>query len=101
MGVIQMQIVIDIPEEEYNRIQSMDWKNGDAIYDEAVKAIHYGKPLPKDHGRLIDADAQDDIISRLNELRWELTRADYKLIDNVLFEFPTIIEASEANTSHE
>lgn len=48
-----MQIVIDIPEEEYKRMieQKMFgrvdvWKN----------AICNGTPLPKGHGRLIDAD---------------------------------------------
>ena len=39
--------------------------------------------------RYIDADAQDDVIQRLNESGWNITRADYKLIDRVLFEFPT------------
>ena len=51
-----MQIVINISEEEYNRIQRLDWKNGDRIYDEAERAIHYGKPLPENHGRLIESE---------------------------------------------
>ena len=51
-----IELVIKISEEEYNRIQSMDWKNGDRFYDESVRAIHNGITLPKGHGRLIDAD---------------------------------------------
>ena len=47
-----MKIVIDVPEEEYARIQSMDWKNGDRIYDEAERAIHYGKPLEEVLGEI-------------------------------------------------
>ena len=47
-----MKFVIDISEEEYARIQSMDWKNGDRIYDEAERAIHYGKPLEKVLGEI-------------------------------------------------
>ena len=27
----------------------MDWKNGDRWYEESIKAIHYGTPLPKGH----------------------------------------------------
>lgn len=42
--------------------------------------------------RLIDADALDDVIQILNEKNWGITRGDYKLIDAVLFEFPTIEE---------
>ena len=42
--------------------------------------------------RLIDADALDDVIQILNEKNWGITRGDYKLIDAVLFEFPTVEE---------
>jgi hypothetical protein len=41
--------------------------------------------------RLIDADVLDDVIMRLNfEDNRGITRAEYKLIDSVLFEFHTI-----------
>ena len=41
--------------------------------------------------RYIDADALDYVVSRLNfEENRGITRADYKLIDSVLSEFPTI-----------
>lgn len=43
-------------------------------------------------GRLIDADALDDVVQKLNENGWEITRDEYKRISNVLFEFPTIEE---------
>ena len=46
-------------------------------------------PVPP-HGRLIDADALDYVVEKRN-----ITRADYKIIDSVLFEFPTIIPAEE------
>lgn len=51
-----MKIVIDIPDAEYERIQAMDWKNGDRWYPYETIAIHNGTQLPKGHGRLIDAD---------------------------------------------
>ena len=52
-----------------------------------------------EHGRLIDADALDDICRIINEREYEtgayITRGDYKIIDRVLFEFPTIIPADK------
>ena len=51
-----MQIVIDIDDNLYVRL----FDNGVDNYDDAVdmaKAIRKGTPLPKEHGRLIDADA--------------------------------------------
>lgn len=42
-------------------------------------------------GRLIDADALDDVVQDLNEKRdFGITRVDKKMIDSVLFEFPTV-----------
>ena len=52
-----MKLIVDIPEETYNDIQSRDWKNGELVFSEEWKAIHNGTPLPKGHGRLIDADS--------------------------------------------
>ena len=50
-----MQIVIDIPEEDYILATKEDFS---AIYNgnHIAKAIKNGTPLPKGHGRLIDAD---------------------------------------------
>ena len=50
-----MQIVIDIPEEDYKKI-----KDGIATpnrVDKLLCALLDSTPLPKGHGRLIDADA--------------------------------------------
>lgn len=49
-----MQIVIDIDEKLYYRIKSYDVKVVDNI--PMASAINNGTPLPKGHGRLIDAD---------------------------------------------
>ena len=81
-----IELVIKISEEEYVRIQSMDWKNGDRIYDEAERAIHYGTPLPKGHGRLIDADALWK--------KWVFDAIGKQEIDEAL----TIIEADKAES---
>ena len=46
-----MKIIIDIPEEEYRKVQ-----NGRASISMMRNTIRNGIPLPKGHGRLIDAD---------------------------------------------
>ena len=45
--------------------------------------------------RLIDADALDDLICQLNEEGREITRNEYKMIDNILFEFPTVCDLEQ------
>ena len=50
-----MQIVINIDDNLYTRL----FDNGDEYVEDMRKAcvaIRKGKPLPKEHGRLIDAD---------------------------------------------
>lgn len=47
-----MKIVIDIDEELYKKQLGSDWSGNIYIHD----AIVNGTPLPKGHGRLIDAD---------------------------------------------
>ena len=48
-----MQIVIDIPEKYYKEIKNIHFS--DRNYEQDL--ILNGTPLPKGHGRLIDADA--------------------------------------------
>ena len=50
-----MQIVIDIPEKDYKFIKEQVDKR-DYPDMSTGKAIANGTPLPKKHGRLIDAD---------------------------------------------
>jgi len=40
--------------------------------------------------RLINADALDSVVLQLNTEGAQITRSEYKLIDSVIFEFPTI-----------
>ena len=75
-----MQIVIDIPEEEYNIIKKFN-----APMTWAEHLIAAGTPLPKGHGRLIDADALP--------LR-DIDDANYG--SNYIRIAPTIIEADKA-----
>jgi len=47
-----MQIVIDVPKEYYNLLKEFD----DEKCSMDMLLIKHGTPLPKGHGRLIDAD---------------------------------------------
>lgn len=87
-----MKIVIDIPEEEYKFIKdlrSLTFGRGGCktIQYHIINAIKFGTILPKEHGRLIDADAYID------------KREDCGWLDDIpISEFnritPTIIEAN-------
>lgn len=83
-----MKIVIDIPEEEYRWIEKSDKT---VFADVASKecmlhAIKNGTPLPKGHGRLIDAD---DLIADLIFPTKQFESGFKALIGDA----PTIIEA--------
>ena len=71
-----MQIVIDIPEQIYLNAKTDMLCGTDVI----VNAIKNGTPLPKGHGRLIDADA---FIATMEDAS---KRQKYKelLIDDIL-----------------
>ena len=93
-----MHIVIDIDNNLYTRL----FDNGVDNYDDAVdmaKAIRKGTPLPKGHGRLIDADA----ILKEEYEKLEIGFDDYTIIYNAFVNTikeivnltPTIIEADK------
>jgi hypothetical protein len=76
-----MKIVIDIPESKIKDPSSID-----LFY--MVGAIKNGIPLPKGHGRLIDADALGEELHRYTE-------APYLYALKVFNDAPTIIEADK------
>ena len=84
-----MQIVIDIPKEMYNLILSEKYElNNGADY--SARCVQNGIPLPKGHGRLIDADKlidSDRIIADSRKCHY------IPMID--VYQAPTIIEADK------
>ena len=86
-----MQIVIDMPEEVLNSFKTSKGKficeNG---YD-LIQGIKDGTPLPKGHGRLIDADELYDSLIFPNSLFG-------KAFKEILDDAPTIIEADKAES---
>lgn len=79
-----MKLVIDI-DEDYVRIIN---KNGASNYPEEV--IKNGTPLPKGHGRLIDADALQMEMDK--DVRRAMSFVDLK---DFVWLAPTIIEADK------
>lgn len=91
-----MQIVIDIPEEDWKFIKESDgcrWSRA------ILEGVINGTPLPKGHGRLIDADA---LVKKMEE-REEKLKDDRSMwetagVETALDMFaPTIIEADKEN----
>lgn len=88
-----MQIVIDIPEEDYEGLKKKDEFNN-MYLNHYEKLIVHGTPLPKGHGRLIDADklkhryiaSQGDTVD---------DKAWITAIRRSINEAPTIIEADK------
>ena len=74
-----MKIVIDINDDDYCDIIG-DALIGEFTTREVINAVKNGTPLPKGHGRLIDADA---FIAKMEDAS---KRQKYKelLIDNIL-----------------
>ena len=70
-----MRIVIDIPKEKYDVIKSDLYSTFPAEMKEwGLEAIRNGTPLPKGHGRLIDADERRTEIDE--EDRWVVDLAE-------------------------
>jgi len=98
-----MKLIIDIPEEVYRSIQDNDYcgiSNAD-MYN----AVKNGTPLPKGHGRLIDADYLKDVIllhnfhgNNKNIVPYS-DRKGYRLrqreVDEGIINAPTIVEADK------
>ena len=89
-----MQIVIELPEKTIAHIRS-EYGHGKGFYplnEEDKKivndAIYFGTPLPKGHGRLIDADALEKDINYSNYDGYY-----HAYSSNAIYHAPTIIEA--------
>ena len=100
-----MQIVINIPDYDYSQIKEYYEKN-DTV-EATYSYIYHGTPLPKGHGRLIDADNVIPLALKEKTLVLKDTNLiaissrefviDYLLRDvrDYINNMPTIIEADE------
>ena len=90
-----MQIVIDIPEEVYNKLlKEQRFPSG---YNLAYPIIH-GTPLPKRHGDLIDRDEAIKTLKSLGNCDYRRKKGTIQEAEKMLSfdEYtPTIIEADK------
>lgn len=84
-----MKVVVDVNETVYEHYKDLCQCQNREDLSIVIRAIGEGVPLPKKHGRLVDADL-------LESNAWDLTRymdLDYGTLSNMLDKIPTIIEA--------
>lgn len=81
-----MEIVIKLDDELYNEILSRKYSK-----TKLEKAVAKGKPLPANHGRLIDADALQTEMEK--DVRKAMSFVDLK---DFVWIAPTIIEGSDS-----
>lgn len=93
-----MKLIIDIPEEMYQKIKETNMvisgrRSGRTFDYILFNAVNIGTPLPKGHGRLGDLDALQEEVSS-----WGMN--DYEPSDfiDAINEAEAIIEADEAES---
>lgn len=79
-----IELVIKIPEEVYKKAQEIPNARWDAVW----LGIKHGTPLPKGHGRLIDADSLKEEMEK--DVRRAMSFVD---LTDFVWLAPTIIEA--------
>ena len=86
-----MQIVIDIPEEDYNFVKK---QVADGITNPLKICIAKGTPLPKGHGRIGDVD-QMEYLKALHDAKFGKIKFS-EAINKIKNSIPTIVEADKA-----
>lgn len=94
-----MKLVIDISDKTYEIIRDMMYfynpqRSGRAETKEIITAIKQGTPLPKGHGRLIDADT---LYREIETDGWFDSDDEYYGggLEDIVLNAPTIIEADK------
>ena len=86
-----MKLIIDIPEEKYKTIQEGMYCG--MLDADLYRDIKNGTPLPKEHGRLIDADAFE------RRCMFDSDIEDMQDVIYALRDYKPIIEADKAEGS--
>ena len=96
-----MQIVINIDDEDYDDIILTENIINLGVLLDLREAVRKGTPLPKGHGRLIDADAlEKKMCDREEELGDDRALWESSAVSVALDMFaPTIIEADRSEES--
>lgn len=88
-----MQIIIEILEEEYEKIKSM-YIHNNATAADLRRIIANGTPLPKGHGRLIAEPTEEDIAKTVGG-RNDFAECIRDAVRTTFENAPTIIEADK------
>ena len=97
---MDIELVIKIPEEIYKVYKGRPPMLGDAGMDMIAQSIANGTPLPKGHGRLIDADElYDDFIDGTEG--YDCQTWNRIEIGDIIEDTPTIIEADKESENKE
>lgn len=79
-----MQIVIDIPEEDYERLKVFKKAPFCSLTSRVYEAIANGTPLPENYGRLGDLDAlYEEMENGIKAGNYENGYEDYAHINNM------------------
>ena len=89
-----IEVMIKIPEEIYNMV--MNTGTFGCYRFNTAKAIKNGTPLPKNHGRLIDANALKENYCDSNVYTNERGFWFYRVKD--IIDAPTVVEADKEST---
>lgn len=90
-----MQIVINVPEDKYEWIKSHEARTDFQLTQLLYSRVRKGTPLPKDYGRLIDADELEECKEIMNTISGE---SKYAVRMDDIRNAPTIIEADRAES---
>ena len=104
-----MQIVIDISDKAYGLLKYFEKSLGlndkkdsnDDLKTALMRAVIHGTPLPKGHGRLIDANSIYQVVRPIepSDSEWGMTAETAKqIIHDVFDNASTIIEADGAGS---
>ena len=99
-----MKLIIDIPEDVYTRLFDKGIQDNEIAIDdicEMARSLRCGTPLPKGHGRLIDADelktlSYEVLVDTDNPNRADGLSACNGIVEDDIDLAPTIIEGSES-----
>ena len=86
-----MQIVINIPERDFEFICTY----GQCNINKLMSIVGHGIPLPKDHGRLIDADAIIDTLGCSDREGYDCQTWNRIEIGDIIEDAPTIVPANK------
>lgn len=96
-----MRIVIDINEDVFTRLFDNGIQDNEIAVDdvcEMARALRLGTPLPKGHGRLIDADKLLENASQVYDEVRHIWSPDFVVNTEYIYSAPTILEAEGSDS---